>query len=139
MMYDRERSQQPPQARNPNLAEQHASQDPRHESARPPLQEPRPGLPMRAPGALLVPQGEREKLALRLQQALNSFVENPLRAVEEADGVLAEAIAQLTAALTERHHGLRDGRPNKDAKDRTEELRIALQQYKETTERVLRL
>ncbi|WP_055564641.1 hypothetical protein [Streptomyces atriruber] len=139
MMYDQERAQQP-RADRPNLAEQHASQLPRSEPARTPGQ---PVIsttdPDHTPSLVLLPQSDRDKLTLRLQHALNTFVESPRQALEEADGVFDEAVTQLTATLTERHRVLRAGWRGQDTEAQTEELRLALRQYKETTELLLRM
>jgi hypothetical protein len=139
MMYDQERAQQP-QADRPNLAEQHASQLPRSEPARTPGQ---PVIsatdPDHTPNLALLPQSDRDKLTMRLQQALNTFVESPRQALEEADGVLDEAVTQLTATLAERHRVLHAGWRDQGTEARTEELRLALRQYKATTELLLRM
>lgn len=89
--------------------------------------------------ARLVPQGERDKLALRLQQAVNTFVDGPRRAVEEADSVFEEAARCLTDALAERRGSLRSAWAGKDREAETEELRVALRTYREATERLLRM
>ncbi|MEU3183074.1 hypothetical protein ABZ707_02495 [Streptomyces sp. NPDC006923] len=95
----------------------------------------------------LFPQDESDKLAQRLQEALNTFVDGPRRSVEEAAGVLEEAAERLTNALAERPRSLRaswDGNA-KDDRTRsadgsdTEDLRLALQSYREVTERLLRI
>ena len=141
MMYDRERAQQPASG-SPNLAEQHALQEPLHESPRPTGgQAPGTDDAARASGPALLARGERDKLTVRLQQALNTFVESPRQAVEEADGIFDEAVTRLTEALTERRRVLRTGwqGAGQGTEVQTEELRQALQQYRETAERLLRM
>ncbi|WP_327668351.1 MULTISPECIES: hypothetical protein [unclassified Streptomyces] len=76
---------------------------------------------------------------MRLRQALNTFVDSPHRAVEEADSVFAEAITHLTEALTERRRVLRAGWQGQDTEAQTEELQLALQQYRMNTELLLRM
>lgn len=76
---------------------------------------------------------------MRLRQALNTFVESPRQAVEEADGVFDEAVTQLTETLAERRRALRAAWQGQDTEAQTEELRLALRQYKETTEVLLRM
>ncbi|MEU5689331.1 hypothetical protein [Streptomyces venezuelae] len=88
---------------------------------------------------MLLPPSDRDKLTMRLQQALNTFVESPRQALEEADGVFDEAVTQLTATLAERHRVLRAGWRGQDTEAQTEELRLALRQYRETTELLLRM
>lgn len=90
----------------------------------------------------LYPPDARDKLALRLQNAVNSFVDSPRAAVENADGVLEEAIADLTHLLTEHRRTLRtswEAHPTEGATGDTEALRLALRDYRETAERLLRL
>lgn len=139
MMYDQERAQQP-QGERPDLVEQHAGQAPRTEAARAP-REPVTGAdaPIRTPGSALLAQGERDKLTMRLQQALNAFVESPRQAVEDADGVFDEAVTQLAETLAERRRVLRASWQGQDTEAQTEELRLVLRQYKETTELLLHM
>ncbi|MGW7075028.1 hypothetical protein [Streptomyces sp. NPDC054866] len=92
-----------------------------------------------ASGPVLLPQDERDKLGLRLQQALSTFVESPRQAVEEADGLFDEAVRHLTETLTERRRTLRASWQGHDTEAHTEELRLALRQYREATERLLRI
>jgi len=87
----------------------------------------------------LLPHGEHDKLSTRLQHAVNGFVDGPRRAVEEADGVLEEAIRHLTDALAERRRGLRSRWEGDGGEAHTEDLRLALRSYREMTERVLRI
>lgn len=91
------------------------------------------------PGSVLLPQDERDKLGLRLQQALSTFVDSPRQAVEEADGLFDDAVRHLTETLTERRRTLREGWQGHDTEAHTEELRLALRQYREATERLLRI
>ncbi|WP_225860663.1 hypothetical protein [Streptomyces triticiradicis] len=107
-----------------------------------------PGRTLREPGAKtdspdrrtgpeLFPQDDRDKLTLRLQQALHTFVDSPRQAVEEADTAFDEVATQFTNSLTERRRVLRAGWQNTNAQ--TEELRLALRQYREITERLLHM
>lgn len=139
MTYDIERARQPATAGGPDLAKEHTPPTPHTEPASAPHQ---PGTSADAPGlhepAMMLSQGDRGRLALRLQQALNTFVESPHQAVQDADGVFDEAITHLTDVLTERRRTLRENWQDKGTEVQTEELRLALLQYQETTERVLR-
>jgi hypothetical protein len=97
--------------------------------------------PAHQPGAgvQLLPHGERDKLGLRLQQAVNDFVDEPRRAVEEADHVLEEATRHVTETLAEHRRSLRGAWESKDRETETEELRVALRKYREVTERLLQI
>lgn len=94
--------------------------------------------------ARLLPHDESDKLSARLQHAVAGFVDEPRSAVEEADHVLEEVAARFADAVKERRHTLRkswqtgDGGQNKavSAGD-TEQLRLALRDYRELAERLL--
>jgi hypothetical protein len=98
----------------------------------------------------LLDRDERDRLTARLHHAVSGFVDGPRRAVEEADGVFEEAARHLEDALTQRRRVLREpwqgarhapggSAPGSVSGAETEELRLALRQYKEATERLLRL
>lgn len=141
MTYDPERAQQPP-SQSPAPAEQSAPHAPRPEPARQP-RDPVSSAdsPARTPGSeqQLLPQGERDKLAIRLQQALNNFVDSPRQAVEDADSAFDEVATHLTDTLAERRRVLRASWQGQDTEAETEQLRLALRQYREITERLLRM
>lgn len=93
------------------------------------------------PGGPLFAPEEREAFAARIQQAVTGFVEDPHRAVREADAAFIEVVASLGAALEERGRRLRAGKDGSDPATgaETEDLRIALQHYRDLTERLVRL
>ncbi|MDT9697498.1 hypothetical protein [Streptomyces sp. P17] len=114
MMYDQTRAQQP------------AGQS--HGAAR------------RAPGPEpLVPPDERERIVQRLGRALNTFPDTPRESLEEAEGAFDDAIAQLMEALAEQRRTLREGWQDQDPETHSAELHLALRQYREITQRLLRL
>ncbi|MFC9911033.1 hypothetical protein [Streptomyces sp. NPDC127197] len=92
--------------------------------------------------APLLPHDETDKLGLRMQQAVSGFVDGPRAAVEEADHVLEEIAARFTDAVTQRRRTLRRSWQSTDegtpATTDTEQLRLALQDYRELAERLLR-
>lgn len=96
-----------------------------------------------AGAAPLLALDERDRLTARLHHAVSGFVEGPRGAVEEADHVFEEAARHLTEALAQRRHALRESWESQSRGDAhpagTEELRLALRQYKEATERLLKL
>ncbi|MFD5079482.1 hypothetical protein [Streptomyces sp. NPDC058371] len=92
-------------------------------------------------GAPLLAHDESDKLALRLQHAVGGFVDGPRTAVEEADHVLEEVAARFTNAITQRRRTLqaswqRAG-DDKGTETDTEQLRLALRDYREMAERLL--
>ncbi|MFE2976084.1 hypothetical protein [Streptomyces sp. NPDC059258] len=95
-----------------------------------------PGL-----GKPLFAPAEQEAFAARIQQAVTGFVEDPHRAVRDADATFEEVVADLGSALAERGRRLRTGKDGTgtDSVADTEDLRIALQHYRDLTERLLRL
>ncbi|MGW0334835.1 hypothetical protein ACWD0J_23705 [Streptomyces sp. NPDC003011] len=98
-------------------------------------------------GSGLLPRDECDKLSQRLQHAVAGFVDGPRDAVAEADHVLEEAAARLTEAVTQRRRTLRtswqatdDGNTGKPATSAdTEQLRLALRDYRELADRLLRM
>jgi hypothetical protein len=140
-----------PQAGSPDPAPQRIPQTPQTQRApqvspaqpphtpRDPATIPDRPSPDRKPVATLLPEGEHDKLTLRLQQALNTFVDSPRQAVEEADSVFDEVATHFTNTLTEQRRVLRSGWQGQDTEAQTEDLRIALRQYQELTERLLHM
>ncbi|CAL9548986.1 hypothetical protein [Streptomyces sp. enrichment culture] len=95
-------------------------------------------------GATLLPHGELDALTAQLHHAVSGFVDAPREAVEEADQVLQELTARFTEAVTERRRTLRrswqtaEGSPEPAAAATdTEQLRLALRDYRELAERLL--
>lgn len=115
MMYDQTRAQQPPDGR------------PGSAGRRTPGPEP------------LLGADERADVTQRLLHALNTFSTSPLEALEEAETAFDEAAAQLMSALTERRRALHEGWHGQDPETQGEELRHALRQYREMTQRLLRM
>ncbi|MFG2675344.1 hypothetical protein [Streptomyces sp. NPDC048445] len=97
------------------------------------------GEPASAADRPLFREADQEKLALRLQQAVTEFVENPTRAVEEAEGAFDAAVDGLAHALKERRREMDVQQQDRESGTRTEELRIVLQQYRDLTERLLKV
>ncbi|GAP46393.1 hypothetical protein [Streptomyces azureus] len=102
-----------------------------------------PGTPG-AHGTHLLPHDESDKLVSQLHHAVTEFVDAPRAAVEEADQVLEEIAARFTEAVTQRRRTLRhswqsveggEGKPVSSGD--TEQLRLALKDYRELAERLL--
>lgn len=67
---------------------------------------------------------------MRLRQALNNFVESPRQAVEDADSAFDEVATHLTDTLAKRRRVLRASWQSQDTKAETDQLRLALRQYR---------
>ncbi|MFJ6831536.1 hypothetical protein [Streptomyces sp. NPDC091209] len=91
----------------------------------------------------MLPLDEYDKFSLRMRHAVGGFVDGPQASVEEADHVLEELAGRFTEAVTRRRRALRtswqSGDEGKAAGSDTERLRLALRDYREMTERLLRL
>ncbi|MBD0837346.1 hypothetical protein [Streptomyces sp. TRM68416] len=94
----------------------------------------------------LLPRDECDKLETRLQHALSGFVDGPRAAVEEADRVLEEVAGRFTEAVSRRRRTLRGswqeaetGEDKPASTTDTEQLRLALRDYRELAERLLRV
>ncbi|MFG2677695.1 hypothetical protein [Streptomyces sp. NPDC048392] len=96
------------------------------------------------PGSELLPHEEWDKLGQRLHQAVAGFVDAPRASVEEADRVLEEITARFTDAVTHRRRTLRTswqdtGEDSGAVSTDTEQLRLALRDYRELADRLMRL
>ncbi|MBT3150789.1 hypothetical protein HTV45_07785 [Streptomyces sp. CHD11] len=97
----------------------------------------------------LLPHDDTDQLAAQLQHAVAGFVDAPHDAVREADDVLRELTERFTDAMTERRRTLRrswgtdtagtagPGDGQAAAATDTEQLRLALRDYRELAERLL--
>ncbi|MFC8141194.1 hypothetical protein ACFUKV_05415 [Streptomyces paradoxus] len=92
----------------------------------------------------LLAHEESDKLGSQLQHAVAGFVDGPRAAVEEADHVLEEIAARFTEAVTQRRRTLRHSWQSVEGGDSrsvssadTEQLRLALKDYRELAERLL--
>ncbi len=95
-------------------------------------------------GGALLPHDECDKLGQRLQHAVAGFVDAPRASVEEADRVLEEITARFTDAMAHRRRTLRTSWHDTGPDDRatstdTEQLRLALRDYRELADRLMRL
>jgi hypothetical protein len=106
-------------------------------SARP-VHAPEPAPAVGSGNGSLLPHDENDKFSLRLQHAVTGFVDEPRSAVEEADHVLEEVATRLTEAVTKRRATLHGSWQSKGSDD-TEQLRLALRDYRELTERLLHI
>ena len=95
-------------------------------------------------GGRLLPHEECGRLERRLRHAVTGFVDEPRTAVEEADRAVEELGARVTEAVERRRRTLRDswrsaGADDSGAAADTEQLRLALRDYRELADRLLTL
>jgi hypothetical protein len=104
------------------------------------------GAGTRAEGAAgthgLLPHEECDRLGQRLQHAVAEFVDAPRASVEEADRVLEELAARFTDAVAHRRRTLRTswqetGEETRATSTDTEQLRLALRDYRELADRLM--
>ncbi|MCT9088824.1 hypothetical protein N4G70_08080 [Streptomyces sp. ASQP_92] len=88
--------------------------------------------------AVLPPQ-EREKLQLRLQHAVGGFVDEPRSAVEEAAATVDSLTERVLETLEQRRGTLRASWQEASGDAATEDLRMALREYRRLAERLLSL
>lgn len=91
-----------------------------------------------SPEPLLRPD-EQGKIIQRLRHALNTFADTPLDALAEAESAYDEATAQLVNAFAERRRLLRAGWQGQNPDAQPDELRHALRQYREITQRLVHI
>ncbi|MFJ7072941.1 hypothetical protein [Streptomyces sp. NPDC098781] len=87
----------------------------------------------------LVPHEESDKFELKLQHAVSGFVDGPRAAVEEADRVVEDLLSRFTETIGERRRTLRRSWQDTDERADTEQLRLALRDYRELAERLLHI
>ncbi|MFE2073551.1 hypothetical protein [Streptomyces misionensis] len=93
-------------------------------------------------GAPLLPHEENERWEQRIREVTAGFVDRPRAAVEEADRAVEEIAARFTEAVTRRRRTLRMSWEDTDergsaAETDTEQLRLALRDYRDLAERLL--
>ncbi|MFC3576620.1 hypothetical protein ACFOZ0_25720 [Streptomyces yaanensis] len=93
--------------------------------------------------ARLLPREEYDKYELRLQHAVGDFVDEPRHAVEEVDQVVEEVATLVNEAVAARRRTLKaawqtTGEEAHATAD-TEQLRLALRDYRATAERLLNM
>ena len=96
-----------------------------------------PARPRNTPGtAPLFPGNELEELRNRWSGVQTAFVDEPRRAVEQADGLVASAMKRLAEVFAEERSKLEQQWDRGDNVS-TEDLRIALQRYRSFFQRLL--
>jgi hypothetical protein len=86
--------------------------------------------------AALFPGGELEGLRARWKEIQTAFVDQPRKAVEEADGLVASAMKRLAEVFADERSGL-EQQWDRGGDVSTEDLRVALQMYRSFFDRLL--
>ncbi|MDN3264099.1 hypothetical protein QWJ26_30655 [Streptomyces sp. CSDS2] len=91
-------------------------------------------------GSPLIAREEVEEWQRRMREVVGGFVDQPKGAVERADRTLEEIAARFSEAVTRRRRTLRmswEGAEERGTGADTEQLRLALRDYRELAERLL--
>ena len=84
----------------------------------------------------LFPENELDGLRTRWKEIQTGFVDEPRKAVEQADGLVASAMKRLAEVFAEERSGLEKQWDRGDSVS-TEDLRVALQRYRTFFDRLL--
>jgi len=84
----------------------------------------------------LFPGNELESLRMRWKEVQTAFVDEPRKAVEQADGLVASAMKRLAEVFAEERSKLEQQWDRGDNVS-TEDLRVALQRYRTFFDRLL--
>lgn len=87
-------------------------------------------------GAPLFPSNELEALRTQWKEIQTAFVDEPRKAVEQADGLVASAMKRLAEVFAQERSGLEQQWDRGDSVS-TEDLRVALQKYRTFFDRLL--
>jgi hypothetical protein len=86
--------------------------------------------------APLFPSGELDNLRTRWKEVQTAFVDEPRKAVEQADGLVGSAMKRLAEVFAEERSKL-EGQWDRGDNVSTEDLRVALQRYRTFFDRLL--
>jgi hypothetical protein len=90
----------------------------------------------RADGSPLFPSNELNDLRTRWKEIQTAFVDEPRKAVEQADSLVASAMKRLAEVFAQERSGLEQQCDRGDSVS-TEDLRVALQRYRSFFDRLL--
>jgi hypothetical protein len=85
----------------------------------------------------LLPADRSDRFEQRWQEVQGSFVDEPRKAVEQADTLVAELMQELASSFSETRSGLEAQWDNDGGDVSTEDLRIALTRYRSFFNRLL--
>jgi len=84
----------------------------------------------------LFPTNELENLRMRWKEIQTAFVDEPRKAVEDADGLVASAMKRLAEVFADERSGL-ERQWDRGDNVSTEDLRVAFQRYRSFFDRLL--
>jgi hypothetical protein len=102
----------------------------------PPVDQREPASAAGSGGQTLFADGELSDLRSRWTEVQSAFVDDPRECVQKADGLVADVVDRLTAGFSHTRSGLEE-QWSRGEQASTEDLRIALQQYRDFFERLL--
>jgi hypothetical protein len=85
---------------------------------------------------MLFADGELSDLRMRWTEVQAEFVDDPRDCVQKADGLVADVVDKLTSGFSQTRSGL-EAQWSRGEEVSTEDLRIALQRYRDFFERLL--
>ncbi|MEU6711033.1 hypothetical protein ABZ897_06075 [Nonomuraea sp. NPDC046802] len=91
-----------------------------------------------APADVVLFDQDPAQVQARWRELQTSFVDDPGEAVQRADGLVGEVVESLTSSLNSRTNALRERWKDPETAD-TEQLRLALRDYRGVLERLLAL
>ncbi|MFC4007395.1 hypothetical protein ACFOY2_09190 [Nonomuraea purpurea] len=91
-----------------------------------------------APADVVLFDQDPAQVQARWRELQTSFVDDPTEAVQRADGLVGEVVESLTSSLNSRTNALRERWKDPETAD-TEQLRLALRDYRGVLERLLAL
>ncbi|GAA4921465.1 hypothetical protein HD597_006298 [Nonomuraea thailandensis] len=92
-----------------------------------------------APDDIVLFDQDPTEVQARWRDLQSSFVDDPGQAVQRADGLVNEVVESLTSTLSNRTNALRDRWKETGSTADTEQLRLALRDYRTVLERLLAL
>ncbi|TYB59534.1 hypothetical protein FXF51_34250 [Nonomuraea sp. PA05] len=92
-----------------------------------------------APDDIVLFDQDPAEVQARWRDLQSSFVDDPGEAVQRADGLVSEVVDSLTSTLSSRTNALRDRWKETGSSADTEQLRLALRDYRTVLERLLAL
>ncbi|MEV0820590.1 hypothetical protein [Nonomuraea rubra] len=92
-----------------------------------------------APDDIVLFDQDPAEVQARWRDVQSSFVDDPGEAVQRADGLVSEVVDSLTSTLSNRTNALRDRWKETGSSADTEQLRLALRDYRTVLERLLAL